>query len=111
MKELHWQASSYQDYCSFPEDTQNDLGYQLHLLQSGLEPRDWKPLNHLGKGVSGVYEIRNSTATNIYRVAYVTKIADSIVILHSWQKKTETTAKSDIELIVQRYRAAIRELK
>ena len=81
-----------------------------HLLQSGRDPRDWKVLKSLGKGISGVYEIRTSTNSDIYRVAYVTKIADSIVILHSWQKKTEATAKSDINLIVDRYRSAMKEL-
>ena len=110
MKDLHWQGSSYRDYLEFPEDTQDDLGYQLHLLQSGRDPRDWKVLKSLGKGISGVYEIRTSTNSDIYRVAYVTKIADSIVILHSWQKKTEATAKSDINLIVDRYRSAMKEL-
>jgi phage-related protein len=110
MKDLHWQGSSYQDYRDFPEDTQDDLGYQLQLVQLGRDPRDWKVLKSLGKGISGVYEIRTSTNSDIYRVAYVTKIADSIVILHSWQKKTEATAKSDINLIIDRYRSAMKEL-
>ena len=110
MKDLRWQGSSYQDYLKFPEESQDDLGYQLHLLQTGRTPRDWKSLKNLGKGISGVYEIRNSTSSDIYRVAYIAKIADAIVILHSWQKKTQTTAKSDIELIVDRYRSAMRDL-
>jgi phage-related protein len=40
----------------------------------------------------------------------VTKFGDSVVVLHCWQKKTQTTSKSDKGLIVARYREAKEEL-
>ena len=74
-------------------------------------PDDWKPLNGLGKNVTGVYEIRVSADGDAYRTAYVTKFGDAVAVLHCWQKKTQKTARPDLELIAARYRAAKDELK
>jgi len=81
------------------------MGYQIHLVQTGEMPDDWKPLSKLGKGISGVYEIRLSIDSNIYRTAYVTKFGNVVAVLHCWQKKTHATAQSDRDLIVKRYRS------
>jgi len=74
-------------------------------------PQDWKPLNGLGKGITGVYEIRVSAEGDAYRTAYVAKFGDTVVVLHCWQKRTHKTAKPDLEIIADRYRAARDELK
>jgi len=39
-------------------------------------------------------------------VIYVAKFTDAIYVLHCFQKKTQATAKADIELAVKRYRIA-----
>lgn len=51
----------------------------------------------------GVYEIRVRLA-GAWRVMYVAKIADAVYVLHAFQKKTQKTAKSDIELAAKRYK-------
>lgn len=35
---------------------------------------------------------------------YVAKFADTIYVLHAFQKKTQKTAKSDMDLAVKRYK-------
>ena len=75
-------------------------------MQSGKEPKNWKPLNGLGKGITGVREIRVEVDTNIFRSAYVTKFGDKIVVLHCWSKKTNATAETDKNIIVERYKTA-----
>lgn len=110
LKSVAWVGSSRVDLSAFPAKARADMGYQIHLVQTGREADDWKPLKHLGKGVSGVYEIRLSFGGGIFRTAYVTKFGDSVVVLHCWQKKTQTTSKSDKGLIVARYREAKEEL-
>lgn len=87
------------------------MGYQLHLVQTGQMPEDWKPLKKLGKGVSGMYEIRISIDASIYRTAYVTKFADVVTVPHCWQKTTNTRSLKDKQLIVKRYRSAQEILK
>ena len=69
-------------------------------------PNDWKVLSGLGKGISGVYEIRISEGNNIFRTAYVAKFSDAAAVLHRWQMKTQTTSESDKALIAKRYKAA-----
>ena len=104
-KDIWWEGSSLDDLIALPKNAVRDMGYQLHLVQTGQQPDDWKPLGHLGKGITGVYEIRLSLDSNIYRTAYVAKFGDVVAVLHCWQKKTQATAQNDKELIVRRYRS------
>lgn len=106
LKEILWEGTTHEDLMSFPETVRHDMGYQLHLVQSGEMPLDWKALTSLGKGISGVYEIRVSDSGSVYRTAYVAKFKQTLVILHCWQKKTQTTSESDKALIAKRYKAA-----
>lgn len=110
MKNIHWQDNSKSDYLEFPGDVQDDFGWNLHRLQTSQIPGDWKPLNNVGKGIHGVYELRSFSNSGTYRVAYLTKIADVVVVLHCWQKKTQKTQKSDLALTATRYRRAMEEL-
>ena len=111
MKELYWYPASKAALDRFPNEVKQYFGYQLHLLQSGESPDDFKPLKDLGKGINGVYELRYRDDNNIFRVAYVVKFVESIVVLHSWQKKTQKTAQSDLTLIAKRFREVKEELK
>ena len=96
---------------AFPKDAIQDAGYQLHRLQEGNEPQDWRPLTSLGKGITGVYEIRISEDDAIFRVAYVTKFSRYITVLHCWQKTSQATAVSNKSVIIKRYREAKESLK
>jgi phage-related protein len=42
-----------------------------------------------------------------YRVIYLTKIADKVHVLHAFQKKTQKTAKTDIDYAKQQLKALI----
>ncbi|MEE8056949.1 MAG: type II toxin-antitoxin system RelE/ParE family toxin [Pseudomonadales bacterium] len=103
---IDWESTSYDDLMLFPTDAKQSAGFQLGRLQQGLEPTDWKPLNNLGKGVTGVKEIRIWEVSGGYRVAYTAKFRDAITVFHSFKKTTQQTSKKDIELIVKRYRVA-----
>ncbi len=83
------------------------MGYQLDQIQHGHEPDDWKPMNTLGHGIK---EIRVRDASGLFRVIYVAKFADSIYVLHCFQKKTQKTSKVDLDLAAQRYRNLLQEL-
>lgn len=103
---INWIGSSYEDLLAFPDDAKQNAGYQLGRLQSGLEPTDCKPLTGLGKGIGGISEIRIWAKDGGYRVAYVLKIGDAITVLHCFEKKTQKTAKKDLNMIVQRFKEA-----
>ena len=50
----------------------------------------------------GVREIRIRDVTGAYRVIYLAKLADRIVVLHAFIKKTQATPKRDIDLASKR---------
>jgi phage-related protein len=58
---------------------------------------------------AGVREIRVRVDAGAYRVIYVAKLVDAIYVLHAFQKKTEQTAKRDIDLALLRLRQISRE--
>jgi phage-related protein len=103
---IHFEGSSLDDLKALPKEARQVIGFQLERVQSGIEPSNWKPVNGLGKGITGVREIRVEIDTNIYRSAYVTKFGDFIAVLHCWKKKTMKLSDSDKKLIVDRYKSA-----
>jgi phage-related protein len=60
----------------------------------GFEPSDWKPMSSIG---SSIREIRIHKDGE-FRVIYVTKLHETVYVLHAFQKKTQKTAKKDIDL-------------
>ena len=51
MRKLKFVGTSLDDLKEFPELVRKHAGYQLHLLQTGQDPTDWKPFPTVGKGV------------------------------------------------------------
>jgi phage-related protein len=105
-KPVYWVGSSYKDLLAFSDGARRDAGYQLHRVQIGLEPEDWKPFQTVG---SGVREIRISETGNAFRVLYVAKFAGRIYVLHVFQKKAQKTPERDISIAKTRYNAIARE--
>ena len=111
LKPIWWIGQSKDELMAFPKNAIQDAGYQLHRLQEGNEPQDWRPLTGLGKGISGVYEIRIRDDNAIFRVAYVTKFSGYITVLHCWQKTSQATAMPNKAMIIKRYLYAKESLK
>lgn len=105
-KPIYWVGTSYKDLLEFPNEAKREAGYQLHRVQNGLEPENWKPFNTAGAGVK---EIRISEDGNAYRVMYVAKFIEKIYVLHSFQKKTQKTRTQDINIAKARYKAIVSE--
>ena len=85
-----------------------EAGYQLDRVQRDLAPDDWKPMPLVG---AGVREIRIRDANGAFRVIHVAKFAEAIYVLHCFQKKSQKTAKGDIERAANRYRELTKESK
>jgi len=83
----------------FPEDAKQDAGYQLDKVQKGKQPDDFKPMPSIGMGVE---EIRIRDASGIYRVIYTARLVDAVYVLHAFQKKTQATARHDIDIARER---------
>ncbi len=80
----------------------------MDLVQHGIEPDDWKPMNSVGPGAR---EIRIRDADGTFRVIYVAKFEDAIYALHCFQKKSQKTSPQDLDLAKRRFRDLVKELK
>ncbi len=104
MKPVAWVGSTQADLRALPAEVRRELGYDLRLVQRGRDARDSKPMSIVGAGVS---EIRVRVA-GAFRLFYVAKFPEAIYVLHVFQKKSQKTARLDIDLGRARYQAVVR---
>ena len=99
IKRVVWLGSSKADLKTFPKALVAQAGYELFLVQCGLEPTDWKPMSAIGPGVR---EIRVQDSSGAFRAVFLASRPEAICVLHCFQKKTGKTAPADIGLAQQR---------
>lgn len=107
MKMIEFCGASLDDLRGFPNSAMREAGYQLDKVQNGLSPDDAKAMPSIG---AGVVELRIWDEAGTFRVVYVTKLADTIYVLHCFQKKTQQTAKRDIALAQKRFKELLQEI-
>src|SRR3990167_3445446 len=105
MKPLYFLGDSHKKLCAFNKEVRQDVGFQLDKVQRGEQPDDFKSMPSIGKGVE---EIRIWDESGAYRVVYTARFADAIYVLHAFQKKTQATAKRDIDLAKVRFSELMR---
>jgi phage-related protein len=105
MKAIRFLGDSLKRLREFPDDARQDVGYQLDKVQRGKRPDDVKPMPSVGNGVE---EIRVWDDAGTFRVVYTARLADAVVVLHAFQKKTQTTSKRDIDLAKARFAQLMR---
>lgn len=93
-KPVVWVGTALEDLRTFPEEARRRVGYELHQVQIGLAPSDWKPLSTVG---SGVREIRIHVGGE-FRLVYVAKLEEAVYVLHAFEKKTRRSRKRDTDL-------------
>jgi phage-related protein len=101
MKRVTFVGDALDAIRDFPATARTEAGYQLGRVQQGLDPDDWKQMTGVGPGVR---EIRVRDESGAFRVIYVASLADAIYVLHAFQKKTQQTARRDIDLAARRFR-------
>jgi phage-related protein len=98
-------GASRDDVRRFPEAVQDSLGFELYRVQCGFDPKDWKPMTGIGIGVK---EIRVRDEAGSFRMIYLATRPEGVYVLHCFQKKTQRTNRSDLELAMKRFRAIAR---
>lgn len=101
MKALHFVGTARKDLAGFPESVRRRAGHELFMVQAGREPANYKPIPTVAPGA---YEIRVRDEAGAFRVIYVAKFEHAVYVLHAFQKKTQETAKADIDLAAKRYK-------
>ena len=105
MKQLSFLGSSLDDLRAFPETARREAGHQLDQVQRGLDPDDWKSMPSIG---AGVREVRIRDQAGAFRVIYLMTRPEAVYVLHAFQKKTQATAKRDLDLAEARLRELTR---
>ncbi|MGH9425784.1 MAG: type II toxin-antitoxin system RelE/ParE family toxin [Terriglobia bacterium] len=100
MKPVHFVGTSREDLRRLLDSAQETAGFQLFKVQQGKEPDDWKPMSTVGPGVQ---ELRVRDESGAYRVFYVAKFEEAVYVLHVFQKRSQKTARADLELGKSRY--------
>ena len=103
-KPVYWVGSVHRDICDFPDEARRRVGHELHQLQQGLLPGDWKTMAAVGPGAG---EIRISSELQggriEHRVFYVAKFEEAIWVLHAFRKSSRKTRRQDIVIGRKRY--------
>ncbi len=102
MKEIIFLGSSLEAIKDVSADARSEVEYQLRQIQRGGDPTDWKPMKTVGQKVR---ELRMREASGAFRVIYLATLADRVLVLHAFQKKTQQTAQHDIDLAAARLKA------
>ncbi|MDZ4729935.1 MAG: type II toxin-antitoxin system RelE/ParE family toxin [Xanthomonadales bacterium] len=100
MKPISFVGSSLVDLRTFPAAVRRAIGVELMRVQLGGMPSDFKPLKAVGPGA---FEARVQL-DGAWRVIFVAKFVRAVYVLHAFQKKSQRTAKSDLELAAKRYK-------
>lgn len=92
----------------FPEDVRRELGKAIFDLQKGEKIS--MPLSRPMPSVAaGVEELRVKDRSCAYRVFYYLRLADSVLIFHSFAKKTPKTPTREIALARKRLKEMLDE--
>lgn len=100
MKPVRFLGDSRERIRGFPAAIRLDVGYEIETLQRGGQPRDFKPMPTVGVGVE---EIRARSGLGAYRVIYTARLADEIIVLHAFQKKSRGTSRLDLQIARTRF--------
>jgi phage-related protein len=109
-KPIEWVGSARKDVASFPVAVRRECGFALYLAQCGLRSVNAKPLR--GFGGASVMEIVVSNDGNAYRAVYTVSFPRAIYVLHAFQKKSKSgarTPQADVVLIKRRLAIAARD--
>jgi phage-related protein len=108
-KPLHWVGPSRNDLLEFPAAVVDTIGWALSVAQFGATHPSAKPWK--GEG-TGIFELVESFDGNAYRAVYAVRFSRAVYVLHCFQKKSPrgiATARTDVDLVRQRLRAAGRD--
>ena len=107
VKPIDWLGDSLRRVRAFSKPVRQQVGFELEMVQHGMEPSDWKPMPSIGPGVR---EIRVH-ADGEHRVFYSANFKYGIYVLNAFVKKAQKTPESVIRLARARYQEALRREK
>ena len=107
--ELHFEGDSLEVFSGVTDEVKRSLGFSLRQLQIGREPTSQtRSMSSIG---SGVYELKEADERAWYRAIYLSKVGNTIYVLHCFEKESRKTDRRDIEVAGQRLRLVRQRLQ
>jgi phage-related protein len=107
--EIHFEGNSLEILSGFPDEIKRALGFSLRQLQIGREPTSQtRSMNSIGPGV---YEMKEADERTWYRAIYLSKLANTIHVLHCFEKDSRKTDRRDIDLARHRLKQVMQRLQ
>jgi phage-related protein len=101
IKRVTFHGDSLDRLRDFPEDARREAGHELIRSRRVAIPvtgsRCQQSARELARSESG-------TRPGAYRVIYIATFADAVHVLHAFEKRTQKTARPDLELAAARLR-------
>lgn len=97
-----WEGDSREVVRTFPDDIKEELGLDIWRMQTGEKPLHARPMKSIG---SGVFELRQMDDAGWYRLIYLSKVGNTLHMLHAFKKKSRTTSRNDLKIATDRLRA------
>ena len=105
-RKLVWLVDSLDRLTSFPSSVRQKLGFALYQAQIGQKHESAKMLRSFKERV---WQARADDSDGTYRTVYVAQLGEAVYVLHAFEKKTQQTAKRDIDLGKSRFRVLVAE--
>ena len=92
MKSIEFIGRTLKTIKGFPDHAVHQIGHELDRVQRGLDPLDWKPIPVICKRVRE----NHIKERGQFRIIYMAKHSNTILVLHAFRKKTQKTRLQDI---------------
>jgi phage-related protein len=106
---ISWEGDTKQVIGSWPEDIRKDFGYSLYEMQQGRAAI--LPVRPMPSIAAGVFELKDADERSWYRLVYLTRVGDTIYILHCFKKNTAKTERRDLATAEQRWKIVQQRLR
>lgn len=108
-RKLEWEPGTRDALRGFPEDVRWEFGQGLYLAEQGKMA---KIASRMKSRLAGVIELATDEEGDTYRLYYTLKCPGRLYVLYCHKKKSKHGSeipKHEEDLIVGRYRGAVRE--
>jgi phage-related protein len=107
--EIHFEGDSLEVLSGFPDEIKRVLGFSLRQLQIGRGPASQtRSMSSIGQGV---YELKEADERTWYRAIYLSKVGNTIYVLHCFEKDSRKTDRRDIEVARQRLKSVMQRIQ
>lgn len=105
---ISWEGDSLEVLKSFSRNIKSNLGAELRRLQKEKLPLHLRSMKSIGKGV---FELKDQDEKSWYRCIDLSKIGNTIYVLHAFKKNTVKTKKLDLNMAKIRLKKVLLRLR